>query len=105
MRRSHWWSAVCAVLIAVSLNTILAAPARADACGVLGAGGSAAAHRAIVAACKQVGVNYAWGGGHEGLPGIAAEHPAGAGAAAAGDLRAAGGADPLGHAERLLPCL
>lgn len=48
----------------------VAAPA-ADSCGVLAPGGSAAAERAIAAACAQVdaGTWYTWGGGHGAQPG------------------------------------
>jgi peptidoglycan DL-endopeptidase RipA len=48
------------------------APARADAvCGVLAPGASAAAQRAVAAACAEVdaGTWYTWGGGHGAQPG------------------------------------
>lgn len=62
--------AVGAALLGIAMGTTVLAPAaHADTCGVIGSGGSAAAHRAIAAACRQVGVHYAWGGGHDGLPG------------------------------------
>ncbi|MEV7862163.1 NlpC/P60 family protein [Streptomyces hirsutus] len=48
-----------------------ARPASADACGVLAPGASAAAERAIAAACAEVaaGTWYTWGGGHGAQPG------------------------------------
>ncbi len=53
--------------------TAVAAPAApaASGCGVLAPGGSAAAERAIAAACAQVdaGTWYTWGGGHGTQPG------------------------------------
>jgi peptidoglycan DL-endopeptidase RipA len=52
-----------------------AAPA-ASGCGVLASGGSAAAERAIAAACAQVeaGTWYTWGGGHGAQPGATYGH-------------------------------
>ncbi|MFC1228654.1 MULTISPECIES: NlpC/P60 family protein [Streptomyces] len=57
---------------AAAANTT--APAQrpaADACGVLAPGASAAAERAIAAACAEVaaGTWYTWGGGHGARPG------------------------------------
>src|SRR5947209_1015834 len=37
-------------------------------CGVLQGGASAAAQRAVAAACSQIGVRYSWGGGHGPAP-------------------------------------
>ncbi|MET8216188.1 NlpC/P60 family protein [Streptomyces hirsutus] len=57
---------------AVAANTATPArPASADACGVLAPGASAAAERAIAAACAEVaaGTWYTWGGGHGAQPG------------------------------------
>ncbi|MGW5973599.1 C40 family peptidase [Streptomyces sp. NPDC055186] len=61
-----------APVTAATANT--AAPAQrsaADACGVLAPGASAAAERAIAAACAEVaaGTWYTWGGGHGDRPG------------------------------------
>ncbi|MFF0108058.1 NlpC/P60 family protein [Streptomyces hirsutus] len=57
---------------AAAANTATPArPAAADACGVLAPGASAAAERAIAAACTEVaaGTWYTWGGGHGAQPG------------------------------------
>ncbi|MFF3932478.1 C40 family peptidase [Streptomyces hirsutus] len=57
---------------AAAANTATPArPASADACGVLAPGASAAAERAIAAACAEVaaGTWYTWGGGHGAQPG------------------------------------
>ncbi|HCT76773.1 MAG TPA: peptidoglycan endopeptidase [Micromonosporaceae bacterium] len=52
-----------------SVTVVSTTAAHANGCGVLAGGASPAARRAITAACRQVGVHYAWGGGHNGLPG------------------------------------
>ncbi|MFD5656759.1 C40 family peptidase [Streptomyces hirsutus] len=57
---------------AAAANTATPArPAAADTCGVLAPGASAAAERAIAAACAEVaaGTWYTWGGGHGAQPG------------------------------------
>ena len=69
----HLRGAVLAVLlgftVAVSSAGYTPSPAYANGCGVLQSGASPAAQRAVLEACRWVGVNYAWGGGHDGLPG------------------------------------
>ncbi|MFF8633270.1 C40 family peptidase [Streptomyces pilosus] len=57
---------------AAAANTRAPAPrTAADACGALAPGASAAAERAITAACAEVaaGTWYTWGGGHGARPG------------------------------------
>jgi cell wall-associated NlpC family hydrolase len=67
---------VAALLASASAMALVPTPqAHADAgCGVLQSGASPAAQRAVLAACQMVGVNYAWGGGHNALPGPAQGH-------------------------------
>jgi cell wall-associated NlpC family hydrolase len=67
--------ALVAVLLCAPLTTAVAAQAApaapAAGCGVLAPGASAAAERAIAAACAEVaaGTWYTWGGGHGDRPG------------------------------------
>ncbi|HSX99208.1 MAG TPA: NlpC/P60 family protein [Streptomyces sp.] len=61
-----------ALLLWAPVSTASAAPAApAAGCGVLAPGASAAAERAIAAACAEVaaGTWYTWGGGHGNRPG------------------------------------
>ncbi|WP_198153994.1 NlpC/P60 family protein [Catenuloplanes japonicus] len=65
------WSVAGAALLGLTLGLTALPPSAAHAgtCAPIGSGGSAAARRAIEAACGFVGQHYAWAGGHDGLPG------------------------------------
>lgn len=65
---------LCRVLVvpAVLFAAPLLAPvpaAQAESCGSYAPGGHPLARRAVTHACRQLGIRYAWGGGHGSRPG------------------------------------
>ncbi len=74
-RTRHPTRVTAALLTALALATTpltlgrASAAAPAAACDVLSSGASAAAEKAVRAACTQLGVWYSWGGGHGPQPG------------------------------------